>query len=562
MDTNFKIKFAYEIDNEIRKIAVAKDFSCDEFSLVINKSILNNGEKVNVKIHPNKEIKIKDISMVCDMNFTKNSKIFVNGYESWTDSREFRRDEKLTNISKLVPKSVLDKYSLYQYGDYKFKKYDNHKGVFHGFTYGYVRNGEIFNLIGSLSERSGFTIINYNMNNHEIVIEKDCKDLIIKDDYTVFDLVFFIGKENDVFDRYFAEMNIDKPRVKPMKGYTSWYHHYQNISEDILLENLEGIAALENKMDIFQIDDGYQTAVGDWLSIDKEKFPNGMKIIADKIKEKDLIPGIWLAPFACEINSDIVKNHPEWILKNEDGSFVSGGSNWGGFYALDFYNKEVQEYLEKVFNEIINVWGFEMVKLDFLYAVCLMPTNYKTRGEIMCDAMDFLRKCVGDKLILGCGVPLGAAFGKVDFCRIGCDIGLDWNDKWHMRFLHRERVSTKNAIINTIGRRQLNGRAFLNDPDVFLLRDENISLTIEQKMTLALVNRLFGNLLFTSDDVSKYRESQKKFFNKTIRESEIEILSVEQDRDLLTTVRYIEDKVKYVAKIDLKIGSSKIYKTR
>ncbi|EKC48560.1 hypothetical protein OBE_15116, partial [human gut metagenome] len=41
----------------------------------------------------------------------------------------------------------------------------------------------------------------------------------------------------------------------------------------------------------------------------------------------------------------------------------------------------------------------------------------------MCEAMDFLRECVGEKMILGCGVPLMPAFGKVDYCRIGADYG-------------------------------------------------------------------------------------------------------------------------------------------
>lgn len=53
----------------------------------------------------------------------------------------------------------------------------------------------------------------------------------------------------------------------------------------------------------------------------------------------------------------------------------------------------------------------------------------------------------------------------------------------------------------------------MNDPDVFLLRDENINLTPTQKRTLALVNHLFGSLLFTSDDVSHYDSSKQTIFD-------------------------------------------------
>lgn len=560
MIKELKIKFSYKINGQDKEVEIKDNYSNDDFDMKLEFSKLVEGNKFIAEIKHKKDIEVNSLVIEYDNNFSNNENIFVNGYESWTDSREFKKEQVLTNFSRFVPRALKNKYGLTQYGDYDFKKYSRNKGVFHGFTYGYIRNGSVFDLVGSLTERKGYTIINYDMNKNNIVIEKDMKGIVIKEDYKAFELVFLKGAENEVFDTYFKEMNIDKPKVKPMTGYTSWYHHYQNISEDILLTNLKSIVNLDNKVDIFQVDDGFQTAVGDWLSIDNSKFPNGMKIIADTIKKNDLIPGLWLAPFACEFKSEIVTKHPDWILRNADGSYCTGGSNWGGFYALDFYNKEVQEYLRKVFNEVINVWGFEMVKLDFLYATCIVPRGNKTRGEIMCDAMEFLRECVGDKLILGCGVPLGPAFGKVDFCRIGCDIGLDWDDKWHMRLLHRERVSTKNALINTIGRRQLNGRAFLNDPDVFLLRDENISLSNEQKETLALVNHIFGSLLFTSDDVAKYTDNQKRVFDKTLELNDIEIISVEQDLELSTVVLYKENGEEYIAIVNLENGTSTVTK--
>ena len=45
---------------------------------------------------------------------------------------------------------------------------------------------------------------------------------------------------------------------------------------------------------------------------------------------------------------------------------------------------------------------------------------------------------------------------------------------------------------------------------MFLLREENISLTWEQRVTLARINSLFGGVKFTSDDVSGYGGEQKK----------------------------------------------------
>ena len=128
--------------------------------------------------------------------------------------------------------------------------------------------------------------------------------------------------------------------------------------------------------------------------------------------------------------------------------------------------------------------------------------------------MRLLRELSGDALILGCGVPLAPAFGMVDYCRIGCDMTLNWLGDTHMRPLHREVPSTRSTLLNTVFRRHLDGRAFRNDPDVFLLRDDNMKLTPAQRETLATVNALFGGVLFTSDNVGAYDAKKRAFYER------------------------------------------------
>ena len=214
----------------------------------------------------------------------------------------------------------------------------------------------------------------------------------------------------------------------------------------------------------------------------------------------------------------------DWLVKGKNGKPYPAGPNWGTFYAIDFYNKEAAAYIKKVFDVVLNEWGYDMVKLDFLYAACVVPMHGKSRGRIMCEAMDFIRECVGDKLILGCGVPLMPAFGKVDFCRIGADVALDWHFRKHMI---REDVSTPNTVCCTIFRRGLNGRAFLNDPDVFLLRENNMHCSFEQREIIATVNKLFGSVLFTSDNVGDYNERQMQLLLRTFSKDEIVIRKAE-----------------------------------
>ena len=478
--------------------------------------LLTSSDRITLTVTPKRPMTFEELSVVGFAEITDSDRIFMNGYQSWTDSREWSKKERMRGIEQ-IPAPVVRKYNFDKYGDYGFTHYSPRRGTLHGWTYAYVRDGYDFRLCGSLSEREGFTRIVLLTDKQRIKLSRECEGAVYCETFKAIDCALLNGTEDEVFDRWQEMMDLPKrglDRPALIQGYTSWYRHYQDISEEKLCHDLEAILSSGMTTDIFQIDDGYQTAVGDWLSVDGTKFPNGVKPIAERIHDEGLKAGLWLAPFVCEKNSSLMELHPDWILKDEKGKPLAAGCNWSGSYALDIYNEEVREYLRKVFDTVLNDWGFDLVKLDFLYAACIRPAGGKSRGQIMCEAMDFLRELCGDKLILGCGVPLGAAFGKVDFCRIGCDVGLSWNDSLVMQQTHRERVSTKNSMLNSIFRRQLNGRFFGNDPDVFLLREDNIKLANCQKQSLAVINHLYGSVLFTSDDVGTYSDRQRKLLSQ------------------------------------------------
>ena len=471
-----------------------------------------SGERLTLRVQADEEIELMSFSAVFEHAFSEEERIFLNGYQSWTDSTEHSIRDKMRGLDH-IPEKIVKKYAFTQYGDYNFQEYQNTAGILHGWTYGYIRSGEQYILIGSLNENTGFTCIETDTENDMVTLKKDCAGLHLTGEYTM-EMLIARGSETDVFNAYFDALDLPPVTAKPIFGYTSWYRHYQEISEQKLLNDLLGLHGADYKADVFQIDDGWQTAVGDWLSVDAEKFPNGMQNMADAIHAAGHRAGIWLAPFVCEENSDIFRDHKDWLVIGPDGDFVKGGSNWSGFYALDLYNEDVREYLRTVFDTVINEWDYQLLKLDFLYAVCIQPRKDKTRGQIMADAMDFLREITKGAQILGCGVPLGASFGKVDYCRIGCDVSLDWDDKPYMRVMHRERISTKHSLLNSVFRRQLDGRAFCNDPDVFLLRHDNIVMTTQQKQCLAEINALTGSVLFTSDDCAEYNENQEAMLRR------------------------------------------------
>ena len=472
----------------------------------------NREERFTLRLHSEGETELHCVSANFRFDFEKHDMLYLNGYQSWTDSRERGVKDRMHSLDR-VPKKVVQKFSLDRYGDNRFVRYSHARGQQHGFTYGYVRRGEEFTLFGSLAEESGFTVLRFDTQGNRIILEKDCAGHHFAGDYTVFDLVILHGTEDEVFDEYFRLLGVAPAKGKRLTGYTSWYNLYENISEESIAADLKGFAGSKTLPDVFQIDDGYENAVGDWL-VQNERFPHGMKAAAAAIREAGMMPGIWLAPFAAEKKSILVKEHPDWLLRDENGEPQMGGCNWSGFYGLDIYNPEVRAYLKEVFDTVVRDWGYRLLKLDFLYAACLIPRRDKTRAQVMYDGMRFLRELAGDALILGCGVPLAPAFGMVDYCRIGCDMTLNWLGDKIMRPLHREVPSTRNTLLNTVYRRHLDGRAWRNDPDVFLLRDDNMKLSEKQRETLAAVNALFGGVLFTSDNVGAYDEGKRAVYER------------------------------------------------
>lgn len=399
-------------------------------------------------------------------------------------------------------------------------------------------------LVGSLNERTGYTIFYADYAQNIFAAVKDVEGLTLDGEYRLFDIVRVQGTYDEVFDKYFELYpRKNTGRVKHLAGYTSWYNYYQNINEEIILRDLQGLARAGKNANIFQIDDGYETKVGDW-DMDTVKFPNGLAPIVDKIHEQGLMAGLWYAPFAAQFKANVIKNHPDWLIRNKHGRPVISGIAWGGFYALDFEKEEVRGYIKAYFDKVFNKWHFDMVKLDFLYAAAIEPRNGKTRGQLMCEAMDFLRECCGDKIILGCGVPLAPAFGVVDACRISCDVENTFKEKFYVKVTNQEIISAKMAMVNSVYRRHLNGRIWANDPDVFFLRDDGMKkagYTLQQKKLLAKVNHIFGDMLFVSDNVGAYDDVKMQILLDAYRKFDGKVLSAEHIAPEILKVVFEED---------------------
>lgn len=486
--------------------------------------VVRGNENVRrVFAEPSCDVRIDKVEATMHLALQDADALYLNGYNSWTDSVERHPHDRMWGLSR-VPKAVIDKYVLDASGDYRFVAEDNRRGHQHGFGYGYVRQGDEVLLFGSLNEDNGFTVIHEDYEAQEL---RFCKEppnkMILRGNRRcLISLAVVGGTLDEALDNWLDLAHIEPLPSRPIVGYTSWYRHYENIDAWKLVEDLEGEAKLaqdfsfESVDPVFQIDDGY-AKVGDWLEYDRSRFPEGLRGIAHAAHERGLLAGLWLAPFICERKSKLFAEHPDWLLRDSSGKPVTTGSQWSGAVALDVRNPDVRSYICKVMRTVTQDWGFDLLKLDFLYAACMEPNDGLNRGELMADALELLRQSVGEKTrLLLCGVPLMSAFGRCEYCRVGPDVGLDWDDKPHMRILHRERVSTKQSLANARGRAHLDGKVFRCDPDVLFLREEGVSLTPEQRAQMIETDTTSGGVLFTSDSIANWNAQQLDDFHKAI----------------------------------------------
>jgi len=303
-----------------------------------------------------------------------------------------------------------------------------------------------------------------------------------------------------------CNMQARVPKQVPT-GWCSWYYFFDKVTEDDILENLQFLAENYHNypVEYVQLDDGYQTAIGDWLSIN-EKFPHGIKWLCSQIKQRGLKPGLWLAPFCVGANSQLYHQHPDWVVKNTNGRPIVAFQNWNTqIYGLDCTHPEAQAFLRQLFEIIINEWGVKYVKIDFLFAAALRGQRFRanvTSIEAYRKGLEIIRQTVGDKFILGCGAPLGPAVGLVDGMRISEDVGPVWYGN----------CSASVAIKATLPRYFLHRRLWNNDPDCLLVRQSNTQLNEEEVRSLTTVLALSGGALFLSDDLPSLSEKRKRLF--------------------------------------------------
>ena len=308
------------------------------------------------------------------------------------------------------------------------------------------------------------------------------------------------------------EHGMTSQSIRPVPaGWCSWYHYYNHLSASDIQANLSALttAHVQLPLELIQIDDGFETSVGDWFSF-TPGFPDGVAPLAQEISVQGLTPGLWLAPFILHPRSEFARKNPPFILRNKRGRPVNAGFGWNTLAtAIDLTVPGAIDAACEPVRAAAAEWGFPYLKLDFLYAAALPGLHHdptRTRAQILRHGMEAIRAAAGPQTYLvGCGLPLGSGIGLVDAMRIGADVNGTWEPEIkgiRSLFKHEPAVpSARNSLHNILTRAPLHNRWWVNDPDCLLVRPDT-RLTAAEIQSLATAIGVTGGSLFVSDDLT------------------------------------------------------------
>jgi alpha-galactosidase len=300
-------------------------------------------------------------------------------------------------------------------------------------------------------------------------------------------------------------------------GWCSWYCFGRQVTASNVRANLDVIQRTLPGLKYVQIDDGYQPAMGDWLE-PGSSFGGHVRDVLREIKSRGLEPAIWVAPFIAEGKSRVLRDHPEWFVKNAEGkpmpaaevSFTGwGGGNW---YSLDGTHPEVQQHFEDVFRTMREDWGCSYFKLDANFWGAIHGGHFHdpsaTRIEAYRRGMEAVRRGAKDAFLLGCNHPVWPSLGLIDGSRSSGDISRKWK-------------SISSCMEEAMQRNWQNGTLWWNDPDAVVLTNRpgppmQGTLTEEEFRFHATAVYASGGMILSGDDLTKIPEDRLAMFKKLL----------------------------------------------
>ncbi len=154
------------------------------------------------------------------------------------------------------------------------------------------------------------------------------------------------------------------PMLRPVL-YNSWEATEFNVNEAGQIALAEKAAALG--VDRFVMDDGWfgqrkndHAGLGDWY-VNPEKFPHGLKPLIEKVRSLGMDFGLWVEPEMVNPDSDLYRNHPDWVL-NFPGRPRTEQRNQ---LVLNLARQDVRDYVFGFLDKLLTGNDIAFLKWDY-----------------------------------------------------------------------------------------------------------------------------------------------------------------------------------------------------
>ena len=289
--------------------------------------------------------------------------------------------------------------------------------------------------------------------------------------------------------------------------FCTWYYYGLTVTYEDVKTNLELMAEKNLPFDIFQVDEGWEITLGEWLP--NHKFPKPMKTVADEIKAAGYRPGIWTSPFIAHETATIWQKHPEWKLLNKEGKPCLFPMNDDIYHVLDITNPATWEYFYELYRMLTFDWGYTYHKLDFtrasvIYEDAVYYDDTITLAQAYYQAVKAIREGMGeDSYFLMCGGLYDPIIGLVDAQRTGSDVLSMWSSN-----INKDGKTAPYTIKQSVLRYYMN-TWWNNDPDALMVRKNEVmergvrmsyGLLNDEEVKTSTVNQFMGGGLVCSTE--------------------------------------------------------------
>ena len=195
----------------------------------------------------------------------------------------------------------------------------------------------------------------------------------------------FEGKFQD-FIREKLSVKLFQQKAPPYFIYDTWPALSDTINERTIKECADHLQ--QAGCDLFIIDVGWYRRAGDF-DADPKKFPNGIKPVAQYIKNKGMRAGLWVTVGSVHNKSNVARQHPEWLVKNKegkpdnlhDGNMQEDGDQWSSALRTMSLGSGYYDHIHQILRSLVKDSGFSYLKLDLSIANSAYIQDYDRTGD-------------------------------------------------------------------------------------------------------------------------------------------------------------------------------------